>query len=438
MTATAMDSQSYRRRHGKMHTARVDFLLKKYLGETDGAQTPPEVSTGTSPLRNLTAVSVPPAQSTTTIPVAAAATIGEKISEQKEETMPKEESIAALPAAQISLPAAVDHAPVVIKPAADFPIKKIMQVKDEQDAAIRELQHVPLPFYAKPVPLSVAMTSRMRLPSNESTLPIPSIAQTNHVAAEKSCARSSIASNNGGNSSVDRENCHLMAPMEFSSPPLTARHVPPSTSEPRYAMMMADSVLRRYSGIKDHEKIDKVETSAKNAVPVANNDGGLVRLPSWPAGGRIQEGEANALQHLRPVSARPQRSTPSQPHNNLSEIEEAPEEIEEHEEEEESEAEFGHQGFRAVVRQETQESVTEKVTEHGNDTEDDIEAEGQKEGIVEDEVGASSVYLSEFRTSARAALNSALDGKESEKPETISMRPQGFFIDIGDSEEDEE
>lgn len=41
-------------------------------------------------------------------------------------------------------------------------VKSIMQVKTEQDAAIRELQHAPRTFHAKPLPL--AATQRLPLP----------------------------------------------------------------------------------------------------------------------------------------------------------------------------------------------------------------------------------------------------------------------------------
>lgn len=108
----------HRRRIGRAHTARVDALLRKYLEQQAG----PDV--GAAPdldLIHLEPGSPPPG------PVAGA-------------------TVKASP-----------------RPAQGRPpgggarmVKSIMQVKGEQDAAIRELQHAPRTFRATPVPLAVA------------------------------------------------------------------------------------------------------------------------------------------------------------------------------------------------------------------------------------------------------------------------------------------
>jgi len=92
-------------------------------------------------------------------------------------------------------------------------LKPIMQAKSEQDAVIRSLQHAPRTLHAKPVPLAVA---ERRLDPQQK---------------QGSCTPSSTAAD------------EKMARNEVFIP----RPVPISSSEPLYAMMKADSVLKKLS-----------------------------------------------------------------------------------------------------------------------------------------------------------------------------------------------
>lgn len=396
-STAASGSQPYRRRHGKLHTARVDFLLKKYLGQTNEEQITEESSTTViSPLK------------------------GEISSQRPAEQIAKPNDIDALTETLSQPIPAADPAPtpetvtkIEVPP---VPLKRIMQVKDEQDAAIREMQHTPRPFYAKPVPLAVAMTSRVRLSSDENATKIPSISQGGQLNGDKPTSRPSLTTNRGGTSSTDRENC---PDPSLQSPPLTARSVPPSTTEPRYAMMVADSVLRRYNG-GGSEKNEKLETPEES---------GLQRWPSWP-GQSVEEGEANVMQSLRPQSARPRRSNPSQSPVHLAEIEEAPEEVEEIISEESSADEIEE------LRQETQDS--DEITEKGSESD-------AEEDVAEDEGEEVNEIVDTFEDQLEGGVAGSDDvNEESEdsepEPESSSlvMRPQAFFVQTGDSDEDEE
>jgi hypothetical protein len=252
----------HRRQNGKLHTKSVEFLLKKYL------QDPSDVL----------------------------------INEQKQDVDdagPAEGQVLSPASAATAL---IPSSPSFNKHPKNFQkraTKSIMQVKGEQDAAVRALQHAPRQFYAKPIPLEVAAP---RL--EKSTTSVASASAEIVVTSRKN--------------NIERISINL-SPSAF----LSSKTVPLSTTEPRYALMVADSVLRKYSAV--------IQESAENRIEdtTGASNGGLQKFLSWPA--RI-EGQNESSAHLqtaaqlpqRPQSAHPRRGSQSPVLNNnqLSDIDE--------------------------------------------------------------------------------------------------------------------
>ena len=108
-------------------------------------------------------------------------------------------------------------------------LKRIMQVKTEQDIAIKELTETPRPFHARSIPLEVA------------TVEEGSVAAAVVAVKEETNAEEKIQ---------------------------VGRPVPLSVIEPRYAMMVADTVLKKYGGAMGEEEGDKAAVEARvNAAP---------------------------------------------------------------------------------------------------------------------------------------------------------------------------
>ena len=162
-----------RRRQGHVHSSRVEELLRKYLGD----DAPGATAAARSPSRVLT--------KSASVPVTVA------------------ETVDILPGEGVAL-----HY-LAMAQARKNGLKSIMQVKSEQDAAIKELQSAPRTFIAKPVPLAVAERQ-----GGQPQRPAPAAPAV--VVAEPAV-------------------------------PFMALPVPLFTAEPRYAMLVADAQLRRYS-----------------------------------------------------------------------------------------------------------------------------------------------------------------------------------------------
>jgi len=265
----------HRRQHGKLHTNRVEFLLKKYL------QDPSDV------LMNEKKKDVDNAE-------------------------PAEE--------QVFSPASV--ATALVRPSPSFKkhpdnfqkrsTKSIIQVKGEQDAALRALQHAPRQFYAKPVPLEVAAPRLEKPTTSVTTVPAEIV-----ITSQKN--------------NIERIGINL-SPRGF----ISSKPVPPSTTEPRYALLVADSVLRKYGTAN--------QTSAENCIKdtVNASSGGWQKLLTWHAQNEDQnEDENESSAHLQTVVQLPQRpqsarlrrgsQSPILSNNELSDIdEEDPDELNEY------------------------------------------------------------------------------------------------------------
>jgi hypothetical protein len=258
----------HRRQHGKLHTTRVELLLTKYLQNTSDV-----VINGQQQIKG--------AEKATRVgePAAAATVITQALSTPRIHKRPENFQKRAT--------------------------KSIMQVKGEQDAAVRALQHGPRQFHAKPIPLEVA-TPRLEKP--------PIITNTGMVATSTG-------------SNIERTSINLSPRGSMS-----AKSVPPSTTEPRYALLVADSVLRRYSA-------GNQKTACEYATEDSNSTaGGLQKWLSWPAGQGEQNESAVHLQQSvaggspqRPQSARARRRSQSPVSTNqLPDIvEEGPEQLKE-------------------------------------------------------------------------------------------------------------
>ena len=274
-TTATSQQPPHRRQHGKLHTTRVEFLLKKYL------QDPADVVVNGE----------------NQISVAGTAGIAD------------ERGLSATGAALASGSVAQTLPfPHLQKPEHNFQkrtTKSIMQVKGEQDAAVRALQHAPRQFRAKPIPLEVA-TPRLEKPIV--------------VTATNSAATENIVLSTCKTSTVD------ISPRGS----ISAKSVPPSTTEPRYALLVADSVLRRYSA---GNQANEENTTAEDSKAGNNLTGGLQKWLSWPAG-QEDQGEGQVHQQTssspRPQSARPRRRSQSPGASHLPDIvEEAPEQLKE-------------------------------------------------------------------------------------------------------------
>ncbi len=256
----------HRRQHGKLHTTRVEFLLKKYLQDPSDALVNGQPQQINHAGKHALAGDSAAAHANTT----AAATLPSPRLQKRPENFNKRAT------------------------------KSIMQVKGEQDAAVRALQHAPRQFYAKPIPLEVAAPR----------LEKPTIAGT-AVEVVLTTTRKS-----------DVEHTYVNISPRGS---ISAKSVPPSTTEPRYALLVADSVLRRYSAGN--------QTAEERDV----KDNGLQKWMSCPAGSEDQNEAAAHLQSantspLRPQSARPRRRSQSPVMNSTplpDIVEEMPEQLKE-------------------------------------------------------------------------------------------------------------
>lgn len=260
----ALAASHHRGQHAKLHTTRVEFLLKKYLKD------PSEVLN----------------------------------TDQKHEA----ESGQAGVAEHGVVDTAATSAPRLKKRPETFnkrATKSIMQVKSEQDAAVRALQHAPRQFYATPIPLEVAAP-----------------------CLNKPCVETVLSSTE--RKSVDTSVSINLSPR--GSQISRAKPVPQSTTEPRYALLVADSVLRRYSA--DNQSTEEKTAGSEPII-------GLQKFTSCPAGLEIQNESAVHLQTAveiggtspqRPQSAcsRRRSQSPVGNTNQLPDIaEEGPEQLKE-------------------------------------------------------------------------------------------------------------
>lgn len=161
-------------------------------------------------------------------------------------------------------------------------LKRISQVKTEQDAALASIKAAPRQFRARPVPLVVA---EMRFSAVTVTATAGATVLQEEVNAVAPRRRSSANKGAGQEGGEGGEQWR-------------ARAVPPASAEPRYAEIVADSVLRRYS---------------HGEIPGGGDQGkGMQKWPSWPgeqAEGAAQQAAATAPPPLRPQSARPRGSS---------------------------------------------------------------------------------------------------------------------------------
>lgn len=228
----------HRRQYGKLHTTRVEFLLKKYL------QDPSDVLINGQEQELDSAI---PAEGQVRPPACAAAAL-------------------------------IPPSPRYKKHPENFPkraTKSIMQVKGEQDAAVRAMQHAPRQFHAKTIPLEVAAPRGLKKP----TTSVTSVSAEIAITSQKNI--------------IEGISIKLTPRGSISS-----KTVPPSTTEPRYALLVADSVLRRYSAVN--------QASLDNSIgdTFGASSGGLQKWLSWPARNEDQN-EPSA--HLQPGAQLPQR-----------------------------------------------------------------------------------------------------------------------------------
>ena len=231
--AAAATAPSHRRQLGKLHTTRVEYLLQKYLGEEAKDVLGAKTSSST----------ISPAVEQENISVFNTSAVSVLTSKKKVVQVPRRE------------------------------IKSIMQVKSEQDAAVRELQHAPRQFHAKPVPLSCA-TPRDPLPAP--TISVPPKKDVEELVEVR------------------------------------AKPVPPATSEPRYALLVADSVLRRYGASNEEE--NNAFAAAAAAAGVAP-DSGLQKWMSWPGGQDQVQQQQQEWGEAAPFLKRPQTARPGRRSN---------------------------------------------------------------------------------------------------------------------------
>lgn len=184
---------------------RISALLQKYLNPSSNTPTTTE-ATSTAPASD--AASVLP-------------TLKAKLAKRRQKT-PVSDTPTVAETQQTSVPQTASEivpSPRQLEAAVlgannrDRPAKKktIMQVKTEQDRAIKELQHASRQFKANPIPLSVAEPKLVK-----------------------------VVGNTTGGASTASENS-VFSTINYKPNPTA---IPESTMEPRYALMVAENVLK--------------------------------------------------------------------------------------------------------------------------------------------------------------------------------------------------